>query len=139
MSLAYIINEMIIRDTFLLALLHFSASAIKLAVEEEELLPSQTEGPSGGFSDELCEGDAPETYYDPVCYEGSWIEFAWLNDPTFWTCGKKPDDLVYAICDTATGQWTEMDVFDSLEDATVCGQMPTGSDYVVCNHESGEW
>lgn len=97
---------MIIRHTFLVGLLTFTTQAIHLSAQEltaEELLPSEINGPDGGFSDELCEDDAPETYYDPVCYEGTWIEFAWLSEPTFWTCGKQPDDLVYAICDMATG------------------------------------
>ena len=134
---------MMIKKSFELALLSYGALAIKLAQEDEQCqdaeLPSETEGPEEGFSDALCVGDAPEEYYDPVCYESEWIEFAWLDDPTFWACGKQPEDMEYAMCDIESGNWKELDVYDDLDDAAVCGEMPEYTDYVVCNHESGQW
>ena len=131
-----------LRNTFLLALLVSAANAVKLSDEEdcpEEILASEIEGPAEGFPDELCEEAKPAEYYDPVCYEGEWIEFAWLDEPTFWACGKKPEDKQYATCDIETGQWEELDVYTALDDAGACGDVPDNGEYVVCNHESGEW
>ena len=69
-----------------------------------------------------------------MCYEGEWIEFSWLDEPTFWACGKKPEDKQYATCNIETGVWEELDVYTSLEDAEVCGDVPNNGEYVVCNH-----
>ena len=113
---------MLLRNSFLLAMLASAAQAIKLSelvdgTCPEEILPSEIDGPAEGFPDDLCEGDEPEEYDDPVCYEGEWIEFAWLDEPTFWACGKQPEDEQYSVCDIETGKWEELDVYSALDDA----------------------
>ena len=96
-----------LRDTFLLALISSCASAIRLQMFDENStydcphgeLESVTEGPPGGFDDLACMGKAkPEEFYDPVCFEGQWIEYEWLDDPAYWACGKKPESKEYSIC-----------------------------------------
>ena len=94
-----------LRDTLLLALIASCASAVRLRYDEfagdcpHGELDSVTEGPPGGFNDEECDGKvAPREFYDPVCFEGQWIEFAWLDDPAYWACGKKPESKEYSIC-----------------------------------------
>jgi len=94
-----------LQNSFLLALLLSATQAIKLTSDDDGVLPSQTDGPADGFPTDECEGGAPEEYYDPICYGKEWIEFAWLDDPTYWACGKQTEYMEYAMCDIATGQW----------------------------------
>ena len=59
-----------LRNSFLLTLLVSGTQAVKLAaIEDDCILPSETEGPVEGFDSDLCDGEKPEEYVDPVCYE----------------------------------------------------------------------
>ena len=107
---------------------------------KEELPDSVTKGPPGGFADGLCGTKAiPKELDDPVCFDGAWIEFAWLDDPNYWACGKKPDNKEYTICNVETGVWEDFTRFDDASDGDVCGAVPDGKMYSVCNHETREW
>ena len=134
-----------LRDTFLLALIVSCASAIKLKLddvtdESGTVLDSVAEGPPGGFEDASCGTKAiPEEFDDPVCYEGNWIEFEWLNDPQYWACGKKPETKEYTICNVETGVWEDYTRHDDKDDADACGAVPGNNQYSVCNHATGQW
>ena len=98
------------------------------------------EGPEDGFNDTECGTKAiPEEFDDPVCWEGNWIEFAWLNEPDFWACGKKPETKEYTICNVETGVWEDYTRHTDKDDADVCGALPGGNKFQVCNHETRKW
>ena len=83
-----------IRSTFLLALIASAAQAVHLKINSEadtdaatgepEVLDSLVEGPNDGFPTDACDANIPADFDDAVCFDGMWIEFAWLDDPTFW-------------------------------------------------------
>ena len=95
-----------------------------------EVPESVLEGPPGGFTDASCGTKAiPEEFDDPICFDGSWIEFAWLDEPDFWACGKKPETKEYTICNVETGVWEDYTRYDDASDADVCGAVPNGNQY----------
>ena len=106
---------------------------------EPEVLDSLVEGPNDGFPTDACDANIPAEFDDAVCFDGQWIEFAWLDDPTFWECGEKPADSQYSICDPKTGHWTEPTQHSNLDDEIICGELPDGMGYSVCNHLQGTW
>lgn len=131
-----------LRDTFLLALIVGCASAIRLQLADttEDLPDSVTQGPPSGFDDTPCGTKvAPKEFRDPVCFEGNWIEFEWINDTAYWACGKKPETKEYTICNVETGVWEDYTRHDDKEDADVCGAVPGGNKYTVCNHVTHKW
>ena len=128
-------------SAFSIALISTVAVAVKLndAFLHQGLRKSQVEGPRNGFPIDKCTDMVPKEYDDPVCYEGEWIEFDWLDDPNFWACGKKPRGWEYAVCNHDTGEWEEYALSTDVEDHVVCGELPDTEDYVVCNHETHTW
>ena len=135
-----------LRNSFLLALISSCAYAIKLKIMDDpeyagsEVPESVLNGPPDGFGTAECGTKAiPEAFDDPICYDGEWIEYAWLDDPTYWACGKKPETKEYSICNLETGVWEDYTRFDDASDAEVCGAVPSGNKYTVCNHETREW
>ena len=125
-----------IRSSFLLALVVSSAQAVHVKLNSSEPKKSIKEGPYEGFPTDGCSANIPPHLEDAVCFDGEWIEFEWLNDPTFWECGKKPAeaDSEYSICDPKTGKWIVPTQLDDLADQNVCGKIPDEKKYYVCNH-----
>ena len=107
--------------------------------EPDEPKDSLEEGPHDGFPTDGCDANIPAYFEDAVCFDGDWIEFAWLDDPNFWSCGKRPKDREYSICDPKSGKWVEPTQHNDLDDETICGELPDGMDYSVCNHKLGQW
>ena len=72
------------RSSFLLALAVSAAQAVHLKLGTTETKDSLVEGPQEGFPTDGCDADVPSYLDDAVCFDGEWIEFDQLDDPTFW-------------------------------------------------------
>ena len=130
--------------SFLVALVSSAVQAVRLVDYAGDGIltyqkPSEVQGPESGFPSEGCGDVIPAEFADPVCYEGDWIEYAWLQEPDFWACGAKPRAMDNPVCNQTTGKWETYVKYDAVDDAAVCGERPETEDYVVCNHETSMW
>ena len=72
------------RSSFLLALAVSAVQAVHLKLGNTEAKESVEQGPYDGFPTDGCDATIPAYLDDAVCFDGEWIEFEWLDDPTFW-------------------------------------------------------
>ena len=90
------------------------------------------------LSTQDCDTDAPEQLFDPVCYDGLWVESFQVNSPNFWDCGIAPLDLESPICNHETGQW-EAQTPTLADDQAFCGELPVTEDFIVCDYTTLQW